>query len=321
MSTSNSLTDGAAVRTAAPAGGTTIRRGAVRARRRDTLSDLSMMAPALLLVVGLIIVPIFIAIYLSFTNWDGFTLPATIIGPRNYTHMLQDPAVIRAAGVTLLITVIGTVACNVLGLGLAIFLNRNTRLNSFLRVLVFYPYVIGPVILGFLWSSILGTNGAVNALLGSMKAGSLPFLSDPTWAMTTLICVIVWSSFGVNVVLYLSGLQTVPESLIEAATIDGATPWQTFWQVKLPMLAPTVTVNVVLTVIGLLRVFELILALTKGGPAGTTQSFVYSILTSSFQNYQLGYGAAQSIVLMIVIVFVTVGITVARRRSEQAVAA
>jgi ABC-type sugar transport system permease subunit len=139
--------------------------------------------------------------------------------------------------------------------------------------------------------------------------------------MTTLICVIVWASFGVNVVLYLAGLQTVPDSLIEAAKIDGATPWQTFWQVKLPMLAPTVTLNVVLTVIGLLRVYELILALTKGGPAGTTQSFVYSILTSSFQNYQLGYGAAQSIVLMIVIVIATVGITAARRRAEQAVAA
>ncbi|MGW1208040.1 carbohydrate ABC transporter permease [Streptomyces sp. NPDC002499] len=278
-----------------------------------------MMAPPLLLVVGLIVVPIGIAVYLSFTDWNGFTTPPHQVGFRNYVRLTEDSAVRHAAFVTLLITLVGTVACNVLGLGVALLLNRNSRLNAILRVLVFYPYVVGPVILGFLWSSILGTNGAVNAVVGAKH--SLPFLSDPTWALATVVCVIVWSSFGVNVVLYLAGLQTVPDSVVEAARIDGATPWQIFWRVKLPMLAPTVTVNVVLVVIGLLRVYELILALTAGGPAGETQSFVYNILTSSFDNTQLGYGAAQSVVLMIVIIVVTIGITAARRRSEQAVAA
>ncbi|MGR3875308.1 carbohydrate ABC transporter permease [Streptomyces graminifolii] len=290
-----------------------------RAKRRESVVDIVMMAPPLLLVVGLVVVPIGIAVYLSFTDWNGFTTPPHPVGFRNYVRLTEDSAVRHAAFVTLLITLVGTVACNVLGLGVALLLNRNSRLNAVLRVLVFYPYVVGPVILGFLWSSILGTDGAVNAVLGAKH--SLPFLSDPTWAVATVICVIVWSSFGVNVVLYLAGLQTVPDSIIEAAKIDGASPWQTFWRVKLPMLAPTVTVNVVLVVIGLLRVYELILALTAGGPAGETQSFVYNILTSSFDNTQLGYGAAQSVVLMIVIIVVTVGITSARRRSEQAVSA
>lgn len=287
-------------------------------RGRETLTDLAMMAPPLVLVGGLIIVPIGIAIYLSFTDWDGFTSPPHLVGFHNYIRLTQDPAVRHAAFVTLVITVVGTIACNVLGLGVALLLNRNTKLNAILRVLVFYPYVVGSVILGFLWSSILGTDGAVNAVLGKH---ALPFLSDPTWALVTLICVVVWASFGVNVVLYLAGLQTVPDMVLEAAKIDGATAWQTFWRVKLPMLAPTVTVNVVLVVIGLLRVYELILALTAGGPAGETQSIVYNILTSSFDNTQLGYGAAQSIVLMIVIVAATVGITASRRRAEQAVSA
>ncbi|MCX4816403.1 sugar ABC transporter permease [Streptomyces sp. NBC_01239] len=290
-----------------------------RAKRRESAVDIVMMAPPLLLVVGLVVVPIGIAVYLSFTDWNGFTTPPHPVGFRNYVRLTEDSAVRHAAFVTLLITLVGTVVCNVLGLGVALLLNRNSRLNAILRVLVFYPYVVGPVILGFLWSSILGTDGAVNAVVGAKH--SLPFLSDPTWAVATVICVIVWSSFGVNVVLYLAGLQTVPDSIIEAAKIDGASPWQTFWRVKLPMLAPTVTVNVVLVVIGLLRVYELILALTAGGPAGETQSFVYNILTSSFDNTQLGYGAAQSVVLMIVIIVVTVGITSARRRSEQAVSA
>ncbi|WP_235032417.1 carbohydrate ABC transporter permease [Actinacidiphila yanglinensis] len=293
--------------------------GRTRARRRETAADIAMMAPPLILVAGLIIVPIGIAVYLSFTDWNGFTSPPHTIGFRNYTRLIHDPAVKHAAFLTLLITAIGTIACNVLGLGVALLLNRNTRINAILRVLVFYPYVVGAVILGFLWSSILGTNGAVDAALGAHH--SLPFLSDPKWAIATVVCVIVWSSFGVNVVLYLAGLQTVPDNVLEAAKIDGASPWQTFWRVKLPMLAPTVTVNVVLVVIGLLRVYELILALTAGGPAGETQSFVYNILTSSFDNTQLGYGAAQSVVLMVFIVVVTIVITAARRRSEQAVAA
>jgi raffinose/stachyose/melibiose transport system permease protein len=322
MPTSNAITTvGVAAHAAASAGGARMRPGALRAKRLGTLADIGMLAPALILVGGLIIIPLFFALYLSLTNWDGFTLPAQFVGVHNYVRLFQDPEVLHSVGVTLLITLIGTVVCNVLGLGLAIALNRNTRLNAFLRVLVFYPYIVGPVILGFLWSSILGTDGAVNSVLGTLKQPLLPFLSDPTWALATVICIIVWSSFGVNVVLYLAGLQTVPESLIEAAVIDGASPWQIFWRVKLPMLAPTVTVNIVLVVIGLLRVYELILALTEGGPAGSTQSFVYSILSSSFQNSQLGYGAAQSIVLMVGIIIASVGITAGRRRSEQAVAA
>lgn len=280
-----------------------------------------MTGPSLLLVIGFVLVPIVIAVYLSLTNWDGFTFPPKFIGVDNYIKLSQDPTVLRAAGLTLLITVVGTVACNVLGLGVALLLNANTRVNALLRVLVFYPYVIGAVILGFLWSSILGTNGAINSLLDGAGQAKIPFLSDPAWATASVIAVIVWSSFGVNVVLYLAGLQTIPESLIEAARIDGASAWQAFWRVKLPMLAATVTVNIVLVVVGLLRVYELILALTAGGPAGTTQSVVYNILSTSFVKSQLGYGAAQSVVLLVVIVIVTVVITNARRRSEEAVAA
>ena len=291
------------------------------ARRRETLVEGALLAPSLALVVVFVLVPIVIAIYLSLTNWDGFTFPPKFIGARNYLQLASDPDALHAAGVTAIITVVGALGCNVLGLGVALLLNGNSRFKSFMRVLVFYPYVIGPVILGFLWSSILGTNGAINALVTSSGGSTLPFLSNPSWALASLIAVIIWSSFGVNVVLYLAGLQTIPESLLEAALIDGATPWQTFWRVKLPLLAPTVTVNVVLVVVGLLRVYELILALTAGGPAGSTQSVVYNILTTSFNKSQLGYGAAQSVVLMIVIVIVTISIISLRRRSEQAVAA
>ncbi|MFB4285766.1 carbohydrate ABC transporter permease [Nonomuraea sp. MTCD27] len=293
----------------------------VRGARLDLLTDAVMIAPALALVTLFVLVPIAIAVYLSLTNWDGFTIPPSWVGTRNYERLVQDPEVLRAAGFTAVIAVVGTIACNALGLGIAVLLNRSNRVTTVMRVLVFSPYVIGPVILGFLWASILGSNGAVNALLTGFGVERLPFLADPVWATATTVVVIIWASFGVNVVLYLAGLQTIDASLLEAAVIDGAGPWQTFWRVKLPVLAPTVTLNVVLAAIGLLRVYELVLALTAGGPAGATQTSVFTILTTSFSRSQLGYGAAQSVVLMIAIIAMTVVVTQLRRRGEQAVAA
>ncbi|MFK4805105.1 carbohydrate ABC transporter permease [Microbacterium sp. ZW CA_36] len=295
--------------------------GRRRRGRAELLSDTVMIAPALVLVALFVLIPIGIAAYLSFTNWDGFTIPPSWVGIRNYERLFQDPDAVRAATYTAVIAVIGTLACNAFGLGIALLLNRNTRVNTVMRVLVFSPYVIGPIILGFLWASILGTNGALNSVLTSLGVERVPFLAEPVWAMATTLLVIIWASFGLNVILYLAGLQTLDDSLLEAAKIDGAGPWATFWRVKLPVLAPTVTLNIVLTAIGLLRVYEIVLALTAGGPAGSTQTVVFNILTTSFSRSQLGYGAAQSVVLMLVIILVTVVLTQVRRRSEEAVAA
>ncbi len=275
-----------------------------------------MLAPALVLLALFMLVPIAIAGYLSFTDWDGLTPSPSPVGWANYLRLLSDVDVQHAAVVTLVITVVGTVGCNAAGLGLALLLNRRNRFTSLLRAIVFYPYVVGPIIIGFLWSAILGADGVIaNALIPA------PFLSDPVWAVGSITFVVVWSQFGVNVVLYLAGLQTVPPNLLEAATVDGASRWQTFRAVTWPVLAPSVTVNIVLVLVGLLRVYEIVLALTGGGPAGRTSTFAFLILSSSFRSNQLGYGAAQAITLMVVIGALALGVTVLRQRAERAVAA
>lgn len=275
-----------------------------------------MLAPALALLSVFMLVPIAIAGYLSFTDWDGLSPTPGPVGWANYERLLSDVDVQHAAVVTAVITVVGTVGCNAAGLGLALLLNRRNRFTSLLRAVVFYPYVVGPIIIGFLWSAILGADGAIaNALI------PLPFLSDPAWAVGSITFVVVWSQFGVNVVLYLAGLQTVPASLLEAATVDGASRWQTFRAVTWPVLAPSVTVNIVLVLVGLLRVYEIVLALTGGGPAGRTSTFAFLILSSSFRSNQLGYGAAQAITLMVVIGALALGVTALRQRAERAVAA
>ncbi len=228
-----------------------------------------LIGPALALVILFVLIPIVIAVYLSFTNWDGFTFPPKWIGPANYLRMLQDPTVARAAGVTAVIAVVGAVACNVLGLGVA-FSSTATPAST-------HCCACSSSIRTWSGPSSSGSSGLRSSapMALSTRCSSRPaprvcaFLSNPAFALASSIGVIVWTSFGINVVLYLAGLQTIPDSLIEAARIDGASTWQTFWRVKLPMLAPTVTLNVVLALIGLLRVYELVLALTAGGPAGT----------------------------------------------------
>jgi raffinose/stachyose/melibiose transport system permease protein len=280
-----------------------------------------MIAPASALITAFMLVPIALAGYLSFTDWDGLTPDPKRIGWANYTQLFHDPDVGHAAVVTLIVTVAGTLLCNAAGLGLALLLNGRGRGNGVLRAIVFYPYVVGPIIIGFLFSAILGADGAIAGLLNSTHHSPLPFLSDPNWAIGSITAVVVWSQFGVNVVLYLAGLQTVPESLIEAARVDGAGRWQTFRSVTWPMLAPSVTVNLVLVLVGLLRVYEIVLALTSGGPAGRTNTFAFLILQGSFRTNHLGYAAAQSITLMVIIGALALGITAMRQRAEKAVAA
>jgi ABC-type sugar transport system permease subunit len=285
------------------------------------LGDILFSAPAAILIAAFVLLPILIAFYLSFTDWDGFTPNPDFVGWENYTDYFTDGDVVGASVFTVIVAIVATISCNAVGLALALAVNGASRFNSAMRAVLFYPFVLGAVIIGFLWSAILGSNGAINALLESLSADKVPFLSDPLWAAASVIFVIVWSHFGINMVLYLAGLQTIPESLIEAATIDGAGPWAIFWKVKLPLLAPVVTINIVLVMVSFLRTYELVLALTNGGPAGRTQTVVYHILSTSFRNGELGYGAAQSIVLMIVIVAVAAGISAYRRRAEKDVIA
>ncbi|UNM16553.1 sugar ABC transporter permease [Streptomyces formicae] len=278
-----------------------------------------MVVPATALYVVMLAVPVGLAVYLSLTDWDGFSARPGFVGTANYADLLSDAGLQRAATVTLLVAGAGTAGLNVLGLGFALLLNRPSRLNSFFRMVMFYPHVLSALVVGFLWSAILGTTGAVNSLVTSRGGEVLPFLSDPDWALATMIAVVVWAAFGVNVVLYLAGLQAVPHSLIEAARIDGATRWQVFRHVTLPALGPSVTINVVLSLVTLLKTYDLVVSLTAGGPAGQTQTVAYLILWNSFHDGRLGFGSAQAVVLMLVTAVLALAVTRLRRRAETAV--
>jgi ABC-type sugar transport system permease subunit len=283
------------------------------------VADIFMLAPPVVLVLTFVVVPVGLAVYLSFTDWNGFD-DANFVGWKNYLRITTDAQVHRAALYTGLIALVGTAGLNVFGLATALLLNRNTRLNRFMRFLTFSPYVLGAVVLGFLWSALLGTRGAINTLLKANGLDTIPFLSQAGYAKASVIFVIIWASYGFHSVLYLAGLQTIDQSLIEAAVVDGASTWRIFWNVKLPVLAPVVTLNLTLAMIGMIKVYEWVLTLTGGGPAGRTETVAYEILSVAFDSSRLGYGSAQAVALMVILIVLTLVITGARRKSEEDVA-
>jgi multiple sugar transport system permease protein/raffinose/stachyose/melibiose transport system permease protein len=279
-------------------------------------SGVVLVAPCFALFTGLIVIPFGLLLYLSFTNWDGFNPHLSFIGLSNYKEAFKDPNFGHALFVTGVLTVAGTILCNVLGLSFALMLNRRTRVTAIIRALLFYPQILSALIIGFLWSSILGSGGIINTYLTEHKHSEVPFLSEPPWALWTLVGVLVWSTFGLNVVLYLAGLQTIPENLIEAARVDGAEKWRLTREIRLPLLAPIITLNVVILVVSFLRIYDLVLSLTGGGPASTTQTIGFLVLFESFLNSQLGYGAAEAVMLTIVTAIAAVILIVFRRRRE-----
>ncbi len=295
------------------------RRPPAAARVRAAFPGFVMAAPAVIVFIAMFVIPMILAGVLSFTNWNGYSLNFTFIEWDNYLKAFRNPRSIDAAIFTAIIAVVGTILCNVVGLTIAALISGPGRSNTLLRTIFFYPYVISSLIIGFLWSAMLSPEGAVNGLITTLGLPAMPFLVDPTFAKASVIFTIVWAHFGFNMILFLAGIQSVPAEYYEAATVDGASRWQQFRSITMPLIAPVFTVNIVLTLVGLLKAYDVILSLTDGGPAGSTQTIVYQILKDSFANSNLGFGAAQSVILLIVTAVLGLGVTLVRRRAERKV--
>ena len=278
----------------------------------------AFLAPALVLFTYFKFIPMGQAFVMSFQDVQPY-LGNSWVGWENYARIIADPIgdLQSAVWVTSVIAVVGAFLVNGAALGLALLLRRTTALNTFARAVMFYPHVLSALIVGFLWQAILGPQGAVNNLMENAGRSSLPFLSDPDWALATLIGVIVWAQFGVQLVLYLAGLQAVSPELQEAARLDGANAGQVFRHVTWPALAPTVTVTIVTSILSLLKVYDVVLGLTNGGPGDATQTWAYEILAVSFANNKVGLACAQAVLLVVVAGVLSFTIIALRRRAEE----
>jgi multiple sugar transport system permease protein len=268
-----------------------------------------------------VLLPILISVFQSFTNASITRPQPDFVGIDNYTRLVDNEAFHTAALNTVIVTAIVTIIPNGLGIALALLLDRPLRLYAALRAILFIPVILSSVVVSFIWQSILTEKGVLNQSLDAVGLGFLArgWLQDPTFAIGSIGVVVAWSMVGFCVVTYLGALQTIPLELSEAARIDGASKLQAFRYVVWPGVAPALTLNTVVLMISGFKLYDHVVVLTGGGPAGATETAATLILKTSFQEFRTGAASAISVVLLVFVMLATfVALRLLQRREVQA---
>ncbi len=274
----------------------------------DMINGYLFILPMLLLTMTLVVIPIILSGVISFTEWnfiaglDGLNF----IGLENYKNLMQDEGFHRALRNNVFMIVVVPVSM-LLALVLAALINKATYFKDFFKVIYFMPFISSFVAIALLWRVLFHpSSGPINSFLRTIGIENPPlWLADPQFALIAVMIIMVWTSLGFNMVIYLAGLQGIPKDMYEAADVDGASPLRQFFSITLPMLSPTTFFLFITGVVGSFKVFDLIMVLTSGGPAGSTTVIVYYLYEAAFVNLQSGYASAMGIVLLLLILFVT----------------
>lgn len=269
--------------------------------QQEELIAYAFILPSLLGFVLFLVVPMFFSLGVSFYDWELLT-PPQFVGVKNFLALVADE-VFRQVLVNTLVYTLGLVPLNlVVSLGLAVWLNTRLRGLTFYRSAFFLPVVTVTVAVALIWRWMYEPRfGIIDAALRAVGLPGPLWLGDENWALPAIIIMSVWKGFGYNMVLFLAGLQGIPSSIYEAATIDGADAWQRFWRITLPLLSPMVFLAVVLTVISSFQVFDQAYVMTRGGPANATNTIVLYIYQNGFEYFRMGYASAIAWVLFGVI--------------------
>lgn len=269
--------------------------------------------PAFLLLGIFVFFPIVYLFYLSFTT-DNFTVTGTRwVGWQNYWRLLVTPEFAKVVANTVYFTVATVIPSLVIPLGLAALLDRKVALRGWLRTAYFIPSITSMVAVGLGWRWLFQNEGPVNALLEWMGLPSISWLGSTVWAMPVIILLSTWKQLGFNMVVFLAGLQVIPQQRYEAAELDGAGEWQKFWHVTLPGLRPTLVFATITTAIFTLRSFEQIYIVTGGGPLNSTNILVYYVYEQAFAQFDFGYaGAAATVLLLVTLILVYIQLRVWR---------
>ena len=258
--------------------------------------------PALILFVVFVIFPFAKGIYLSFTNWNGYSQTYNMVGIDNYVRMLTDQNVHRAFINTIVYGVGSTLLQNVLGLALALLLNQKFRGRAATRTLVYLPVMIAPLIMGYIMYFFFSyDNGALNDVIGLFGMAPVDWLASGTRGVIIMTVVNSLQFVGISMVIYLAGLQGIPDLYYEAAAIDGVSPTQRFRYITLPLLTPAISSSVTINLIGGLKLFDIIMALTSGGPGYDTHSLSTLVHRTYFGSENAGYASAIGLVSFVLI--------------------
>jgi raffinose/stachyose/melibiose transport system permease protein len=277
------------------------------------------VALPLALYAVVVVYPSLAGAFYAFTNWSGIGA-YRITGLANFREVAADDEAMAALWNTVLLALSTTVIQNLLGLALALGLNGRSRLAAVLRPLFLAPALLAPIVVGVIWQFIYAPDGALNAVLGLLNLASFqrPWLGLPETALWGVAFTVVWQFVGITMVIYLAGLQAIAPELHEAAAMDGSGSWRRFRDITIPLLAPAVTVNVLLPFIGGLKLFDQILVMTAVGPGYSTQTVALLIYRQAFTFGAFAYSTALAVVLTVLVAVAAMIQLVVLRRREMA---
>lgn len=266
------------------------------------------LIPALILYTGIVVIPNVRGFGYSFTDWDGILGSFNWVGFKNFTHVFDDSGSLSAFLNTIFLTVVMVVLQNVIGLLLALGCNSLVKSKYWLRLIFFLPVVLTPIVSAYLWSFLLSPDGTVNSALDYLGLGALKqdWLGDPHFSLWSVALAAIWQGVGFTMVIYLAGLQTVPQEILEAAAIDGAGPFRRLIHVVIPLINASIVINVLLTITNGLKQFDLAFAMTGGGPAGATQTMALIIYKNAFTLLDYPTAVAQGVLLTLIVAVVAI---------------
>lgn len=273
--------------------------------QKDGFWALIFLMPSLIGILIFNFIPTITSFYLSFTKWNLLGTPQ-FIGLNNYLSLFADPLFYKVLQQTILF-VFGTVILDVtISLFISIGLNNLVKGKAIFRTIYFLPVVSSMVAVAILWNWIFDpAYGFLNYFLKIFNIDPIFWLSDPNWALPAIIMVSVWKNIGYSTVLFLSGLQTLPQDCMEAASVDGAKPAQVFYKITLPLLSPTIFLVSIMSFINTFQTFDSVYILTSGGPQNTTNLMVYWLYKNAFEFYNMGRASAIAYVLFVIILIIT----------------
>lgn len=267
-----------------------------------------MLAPAILLFITFVLIPLVSTFVISFCEWD-MLMPAEFVGWQNFETLLNDQR-LRTVIINTLIFAVAAVILKIgIGLLLAVVVHsiRNKFLTSVMESVFFFPIILPMAIVAIVWGMLLNTDmGVINGLLTTVGLGKVSWLTDPRFSLMTVIILDVWKGVGFFFIIYLVALRNVPKDLYEAAEIDGAGKSKKFFSITLPLISPTTLFLTIQAVIGSLQVFDQAYVLTKGGPGDSSSTMVFYIWQNAFQKMDMGYGTTLALLLFVFVMIVTV---------------
>ena len=264
------------------------------------------VAPILIPFVVTVIVPFFQGIAYSFVEWNGMSKSAKIfVGLQNYVNVFKDARFISSMGRTTLFTVITVVLVNLFALAFAVWVTSEIKFKNPGRAMLFMPYLIGGLILGYVWKYVLGQGMTLLAANTGNDSLFFNWLSDQRYAFAAMIVVATWQMAGYMMVIYIAGLEAISGDVLEAAHVDGATGWKELTRIKLPLLMPSITVCLFLTLSNCFKIYDVNVSLTGGGPANATEMISLNIYNEIFVQSHFGLGQAKAIVFFFIVAIIT----------------